>query len=77
MEQQYKSFFVTGEARMVHQFSPDWYPYAAVYKAGRGTSIVQVARFELPNFTMDMKELAEWFGLELAMMVVDYGLIEQ
>jgi hypothetical protein len=32
---------------------------------------VEVTRFELPSFTMEFQELAEWFGLELAMMVVD------
>lgn len=34
-------------------------------------SIVEVTRFELPSFTVSMKELAEWFGLELARMGVD------
>jgi len=38
---------------------------------GRHTSIVEVTRFQLQQFTVSMKELAEWFGLELARIVVD------
>src|SRR5574341_1329561 len=30
-----------------------------------------VARFELSMFTVEMKELAEWFGLELCRLTVD------
>jgi len=30
-----------------------------------------VARLRLPAFTVEIKELAEWFGLELARIVVD------
>jgi hypothetical protein len=42
-----------------------------VLKPGRLGSIVEVTRFELPSFTMSMAELAEWFGLELARLIVD------
>jgi hypothetical protein len=37
----------------------------------RSSSIVQIARFQLQRFTMSIKELAEWFGLEIARIVVD------
>jgi hypothetical protein len=33
-----------------------------------------LTHFELPSFTVGMKELAEWFGLELARIVVDEWL---
>jgi hypothetical protein len=33
-----------------------------------------VTRFELPSFTTCMKELAEWFGLELARIVVENSI---
>jgi hypothetical protein len=69
--QSYKNFFITGEAVMVHPFSRESYPAGTVYKQGRGSSIVQVGRFELFNFMVELEELAEWFGLELAIMIVD------
>jgi hypothetical protein len=69
--QPYKGFFIDGQARMVHPFSRDSYPAGAVYKQGRGSSIIEVTRFELPSFTLDIAGLAEWFGRELAMVIVD------
>ena len=32
---------------------------------------MEVTRFQFQQFTVSMKELAEWFGLELARIVVD------
>jgi hypothetical protein len=40
---------------------------------GRGSSIVEVIRFQLERFTVSIKELAEWFGLEVARIVEDEG----
>jgi hypothetical protein len=73
----YKNFFISGTAMMVHPFCLESYPAGAVYEQGRGSSIVEVTRFELPSFTMENKDLAEYFGLEIAMMVVDHCLSEQ
>jgi hypothetical protein len=56
---------------MVHPFSPDWYVGGDVYVAGSYTSIVEVTRFQLRRFTVSIKELAEWFGQEVARIVVD------
>jgi hypothetical protein len=39
--------------------------------SGRSTSIVEITRFQLQRFTVSIKELAEWFGLEIARIVVD------
>jgi len=39
--------------------------------------ILGVTRFQLQRFTVDIKELAEWFGLELARIVVDECLTER
>ena len=44
-------------------------------KPHRGGSVVDVARLRLPKFTVEIKELAEWFGLELARIAVDECLI--
>jgi hypothetical protein len=36
-----------------------------------GGSIIKIARFELPSFTVTLKGVAEWFGFELSKLVVD------
>jgi hypothetical protein len=43
----------------------------AILKPGRGSSVIEIARLQLDKFTLDYPELAEWFGLELARLVVD------
>jgi hypothetical protein len=35
---------------------------------------VEVTRFQLQQFTVSIKELAEWFGLEFARIAVDERL---
>jgi hypothetical protein len=42
-----------------------WEILGTILKPHRGGSIVEVGRLRLPTFTVEMKELAEWFGLEL------------
>jgi hypothetical protein len=43
----------------------------SVLVPGRSSSIVEIGRFQLQRFTVSIKELAEWFGLEVARIVVD------
>jgi predicted metalloenzyme YecM len=62
---------------MVHPFSPDWYVGGSVLVSGRSTSIVEVTRFQFQRFTVSVKELAEWFGLEVARIVVDECLAQR
>src|SRR5262245_59034690 len=69
--QPYKGYFITGSALPVHPFSPDWYVGGSVLVPGRSSSIVEITRFQLQRFTVSIKELAEWFGLEVARIVVD------
>jgi len=69
--QPYKGYFIVGNALMVYPFSPDWYVGGSVLVQGRSSSIVEVTRFQLQRFTVSMKEPAEWFGLEVAQIVVD------
>jgi hypothetical protein len=69
--QSYKGYLVEGTALLVHPFSPDWYIGGSILIPGRHSSIIEVTRLRLCRFTVDMKELAEWFGLELARIVVD------
>ena len=69
--QPYKGYLINGNALLVHPFSPDWYVGGSVLASGRSTSIVEVTRFQVQRFTVSIKELAEWFGLEVARIVVD------
>lgn len=73
--QPYKGYFIKGTALLVHPFSPDWYVGGSVLQQGRSTSIVEIGRFQLQQFTVSMKELAEWFGLEIARIAVDECLV--
>jgi hypothetical protein len=69
--QSYKGYFIKGSALLVHPFSPVWYVGGSVLMQGRSTSIVEIGRFQLQQFTVSVKELAEWFGLEIARIAVD------
>jgi len=69
--QPYKGYFIKGAAQLVHPFSPDWYVGGSVLMQGRASSIVEIWRFQLQQFTVSMKELAEWFGLEISRIAVD------
>src|SRR5262249_33506645 len=64
--QPYRGYFITGTTLMVYPFSPDWYVGGSVYVSGRSGSIVGVTRFEVQRSTVSIKELAEWFGVEVA-----------
>jgi hypothetical protein len=69
--QPYKGYFIQGSALLVHPFSPDWYVGGSVLVPGRYSAIVEITRFQVQRFTVSIKELAEWFGLEVARIVVD------
>ena len=73
----YKGYFIYGTARMIHPFNPLSYPAGDVSKPGRFGSIIEVLRWELPSFTVSMRELAEWFGFEVSRLVVDEYLSGQ
>jgi hypothetical protein len=69
--QEYNGYFIDGTAELVHPFHPSWYPSGTVLRQGPGGSIIEVTRFELPTFTLELKGVAEWFGFELSKLVVD------
>jgi hypothetical protein len=71
MMQPYKGYFIDGSALLVHPFSPDWYVGGSVLMSGHHGSIVEITRFQFHRFTVSIKELAEWFGLEVARIAVD------
>ena len=67
----YKGYFIEGSALLVHPFSPDWYVGGSVLVPGRSGSVVEIGRFRLHRFTVSIKGLTEWFGVEVARIVVD------
>jgi hypothetical protein len=69
--QAYRGYFIEGSALMVCPVSPDWYVGGIVLVSGGSSSIVGITRFQLHRFTVSIKELAEWFGPEVARLVVD------
>jgi hypothetical protein len=71
MMQPYKGYFITSSAMPVHPFNPDWNVGGSVLVPGHSSLIVEVTRFQLQRFTVSIKGLAEWFGLEVARIVVD------
>ena len=71
MMQPYKGYFITASPMPVHPFSPDWYVGGSVLVPGRYSSIVEIGRFRFQRFTVSIRERAEWFGLEVARLVVD------
>ena len=75
--QPYKGYFITGNPMSVHPFSPDWYVGGSVYVSGRASSIVEITRFQFQRFTVSIKDMAEWFGLEVARIVVDECLAQR
>jgi hypothetical protein len=77
MMQPYKGYFIDGSAMPVHPFSPDWYVDGSLLVPGRCGSIVEFTRFQFQRFTVSSKELAEWFGLEVARLVVDECLAQR
>jgi hypothetical protein len=74
--QPYKEYLIEGSALMVHPFSPDWYVAGSVLLQGPSSSIVEITRFQLQQFAVSMKGLAEWFGLEIARIAVDECLLK-
>jgi hypothetical protein len=70
----YKGYFISPSAMPVHPFSLDWYVGRSVLVPGHSSSIVEITRFQIERFTVSIKELAEWFGLEVERSVVNESL---
>jgi hypothetical protein len=59
-------------ARKVGGSKGGWFVFAKeVLVPGRYSSIVEIGCFQFQRFTVSIKELAEWFGLEIARIVVN------
>jgi hypothetical protein len=77
MPEQYRGHWISGTAGLVHPFSPESYPAGGIYKPVHAGSIEEVTRFALQSFKMSDQELAAFFALELAKMVIDECLIQK
>src|SRR5262249_13605304 len=67
-----KGYFITSSAMPVHPLTRTGTLEQCVGTgARRGSSIVEVTRFQFERLTVSIKELPEWFGLEIARIVVD------
>ena len=75
MMQLHKGYWLSGSAVPGPPYTTYWEILGTILKPHRGGSVVEVARLRLPKFTVEIKELAEWFGLELARMAVDECLL--
>ncbi|MDO8700600.1 MAG: hypothetical protein Q7J56_03005 [Deltaproteobacteria bacterium] len=71
MMQVHKGYWISGSAVPGPPYTTYWEILGTILKPHRGGSVVEVGRLRLPAFTVEIKELAEWFGLELARIVVD------
>jgi hypothetical protein len=70
--QPYKGYFITSSAMPVHPLTRTGTLEQCVGTgARRGSSIVEVTRFQFERLTVSIKELPEWFGLEIARIVMD------
>jgi hypothetical protein len=60
----YKDFSISGSAVLGPPYTTYWEALETVLKPGRSSSsVVEVARYHLTDFTVEINELAEWFGL--------------
>ena len=75
MMQSHKGYWISGSAVPGPPYTTYWEILGTVLKPHHGGSVVEVARLQFPKFTVEMKDLAEWFGLELARIAVNECLI--
>ena len=71
MMQRYDGYWISGSAVPGPPYTTYWEALAVVLKGGHGSSIVEVTRLHLADFAIEIKEVAEWFGLEVARMIVE------
>jgi hypothetical protein len=55
--EQYKGFWISGEAKLIHPFNLEVYPEATVYKQGGGSSIFQVGAIKAMECRAEMRSL--------------------
>ena len=73
--QQHNGYWISGSAVPGPPYTTYWTPHGSVLRRRLNGSVVEITRFTLKSFELDDDGLAEWFGLELARMVVDECLL--
>ena len=76
MMEQHRSYWIHGSAVADPLNTPYWEPLGIVLKSGRGGSVIEVVRLQDKGIKFELKELAEWYGMELCRIAVDECLIK-
>jgi hypothetical protein len=72
IERRYKGFRLSGRALSVHNDSDQWFAVGWVYVDMPDNSLYGVDNYSDPSLAYEDEELAAWFGLFLAEIVVDH-----
>jgi hypothetical protein len=75
MTEPYRTFHISGGGEPLPETLlgriSDWYATGSIDYQRRDRSVVELMRFRLACMRFDYEEVAEWFGLELARLIVD------
>ncbi|PYS10253.1 MAG: hypothetical protein DMG15_21385 [Acidobacteria bacterium] len=71
MMQQHRGYWIDGSAVPGPPYTSYWESVGMVLKPGRQGSVIEVCRLHDSGVTFEMRELAEWYGLELSRIAVD------
>ena len=74
MMEEYNGYWVSGSAVPGPPNTTYWTMRATVLKQRPNGSVFEVVRAQIDDWTIEFKELAEWFALEISRMIVDHGL---
>jgi hypothetical protein len=72
IERRYKGFRIYGGAHSVHNESPRWFAVGQVFVDMPNGSLYGIDDCSDPSLAYEDEELAAWFGLGLAEIVVDH-----
>jgi hypothetical protein len=67
----HRGYWITGSAVPGPPNTSYWESLGTVLKSGHSGSVIEVARLRDTGITFDMKQIAEWYGLELCRLAVD------
>jgi hypothetical protein len=71
MMQRDNGYWISGTAVPGPPYTTYWTPHGTVLRQRTNGSVVELVRFTLDSFELADDGVAEWFGLELAQIVVD------
>jgi hypothetical protein len=71
MMEQYKEFWISGNATPGYPGANNSTPGATVLYQRPNNSVVELTKLNVENFELENREVAELIGLELARLIVD------